>query len=359
VDRYPDAATLREHFALDNTPFLEHLTRQGFYVAAESRSNYLKTALSLASSLNMEYLNSWAQKIGPRQSEWTYLDPLIEDYRVWRFLRESGYRFVHVGSDFDPTRYNRYADENVNYFSPPECYWELVMLTPLQALGSEAGIGYFDHDRMRYQRTRGEFQRLAAMAREPGPKFVFAHLMVPHPPYIFDRDGAYLPPWVAVRRSREESFRNQLLFVNQQLQATVDRILAESTVPPVIIIQGDEGPFPIRYEKDEYDFDWRSASTDELREKTGILNAYYLPGVPKDSLTPTLSPVNSFRLVFNLYFGTRFPLLPDEIYAHTNDQRPYDFFAVTARLRQREGHPRDDPDLLGRPPGPGDGAVPP
>jgi hypothetical protein len=50
------------------------------------------------------------------------------------------------------------------------------------------------------------------------------------------------------------------------------------------------------------------------KDRFGILNAYYLPGINKDILYPTISPVNSFRIVFNQYFGAKLPLLPDRSY---------------------------------------------
>ena len=49
---------------------------------------------------------------------------------------------------------------------------------------------------------------------------------------------------------------------------------------------------------------------DQLLQKTGILNAYYLPGADPRVFYPTISPVNSFRVVFNTYFGASLPLLP-------------------------------------------------
>ena len=84
--------------------------------------------------------------------------------------------------------------------------------------------------------------------------------------------------------------------------------------------------------------DWTSwkgaAATDaELREKTGILNAYYLPDLDNNPLYPSITPVNSFRLVFNLYFGTDLELLPDRIYVYYPG-RPYTFYDITERLWQ-------------------------
>ena len=41
------------------------------------------------------------------------------------------------------------------------------------------------------------------------------------------------------------------------------------------------------------------------------LNAYHLPGAKKDWFYDGITPVNSFRLVFNHYFGTHYSYLPD------------------------------------------------
>jgi hypothetical protein len=44
------------------------------------------------------------------------------------------------------------------------------------------------------------------------------------------------------------------------------------------------------------------------------LLAYFLPDDGNAKLYSTISPVNSFRLFFNEYFGANYPLLPDQTY---------------------------------------------
>jgi hypothetical protein len=90
------------------------------------------------------------------------------------------------------------------------------------------------------------------------------------------------------------------------LAKTIDAILAKSSRPPVIIIQGDHGPGGF--------LDWDSPAQTCLWERASIFNAYYLPGPNASALTPDISPVNSFRVVLNTYFSANLELLPDYTY---------------------------------------------
>jgi len=102
----------------------------------------------------------------------------------------------------------------------------------------------------------------------------------------------------------------------------------------VIIIQSDEGPFPPGWLTDEESGDdWQKQIFENLEAKTAILNAYYLPGVNIDKLLyPSITPVNSFRMIFNQYFGASYNLLPDQIFIPAPGSL-YKFIDVTRELR--------------------------
>ena len=103
-------------------------------------------------------------------------------------------------------------------------------------------------------------------------------------------------------------------------------------------MQADKGPYPERYLAGDRTFRWEQATDTEVKEKMGVLNAYCLPGVDYSDprLCSSISPVNSFRLAFDLYFGTNLGSLEDPSYVHSNYSRPHRFLDVTQRLRSSQ-----------------------
>ncbi len=327
LDRYGGAASLSEFYDFDNSRFMGYLADKGFYVATESKANYLKTAHSLASSLNMEYINYLTEEVGEDCSDWMPLFTLLQDYKLWRFLKARGYRFYHFGDWWEPTTRNKYADVNVNYYWLSEFATVLYETTAFLPIGVRLGI--LDSRREQWKRIRYKFDKLAEIADNGEPAFVFAHMLVPHSPYVFDSDGDFITEKESLTRSEREGYIDQLVYTNKRVMELIDTLVARSEVPPVIVLQSDEGPFPERYKEDAYRFRWTDATDEEIKLKMRILNAYHLPGAPDSVLYPSVSPVNSFRIVLNTYFGQDLELLSDEVYAFTDHDHLYKFYSIT------------------------------
>jgi hypothetical protein len=180
--------------------------------------------------------------------------------------------------------------------------------------------------------TLRKFEKLADIPEVEGPKFVFAHMLMPHDPYVFGPNGEPLTKAETETRSEVENYLNQLNFTNRQIKQLVDEILSKSDVPPIIIIQSDEGPL-IAPEFLSEEFmatkDWSRISEEALKTHMTILNAYYLPNFDYDHLYASISPVNSFRVIFNYYFGTEYELLEDRSYLSEGSNLPYNFVDAT------------------------------
>ena len=133
---------------------------------------------------------------------------------------------------------------------------------------------------------------------------------------------------LSVWEARDEyiaRYTAQLSYINTLVLDTIDAILTNSETPPVIILQSDHGPGAY--------FDWESMNNTYLPERLGILNAYYFPDGIYANLYPSITPVNSFRVVLDQFFGTQLGLLEDQSYFSTFDE-PYDFNEVTEELNQ-------------------------
>ena len=340
-DRYASADQLAAVYGFDNGPFLRQLEANGFYVVDNAVANYPRTPHSLASSLNMAYLDGIGDHVGRAHADWVPIYRLMQDNRVARLLKQSGYRFVHFGSWWEPTRASSLADETVNWRDRPEMARELLDRTLFGRLGDYIGLDALDDRQHQCERVRLKFDRLTSLAGEPGPKFVFAHFLVPHPPFVLDREGRCLDASVAAGRSRRDNYLDQLAYVNAQVLELIAAIRAQAERAPIIVIQADEGPWPERLARDEIYFlgrdispaDWTEANRAELREKMRILNALSLPDGGAAALYDGITPVNTFRVIFNHYFGTDLPLLPDRNYVFESGKEIYRFTDVSRIVR--------------------------
>jgi hypothetical protein len=337
ADGYAREDTLREVFEMDNSPFLDFLDEHGFYVASDARSNYGQTSLSLSSTLNMDYIDALVPGLTENSTGRRALWELIQHSEVRRQLESLGYVTVAfstglAGTELTDADYYFNAgsiDEDLGLVgaSPFE---SLMIRTSLLRLISDGVVALprflpdvrFPYDIHR-DRIRNIFDVLKNLPATDEPKFVFAHIIAPHPPFVFAADGSAVTPdapftlrftFDASDPSKEDyirGYRDQVSFVNAQLEEVITAILENSEVPPVIIIEGDHGP------------DSNSGRVSYVQERMTNLNALHLP-TGDAGLYPGLTPVNTFRMVFNKVFGADLPLLDDRVFYSEYD-RPYRF----------------------------------
>lgn len=322
LDGYARADVLRERYGFDNGAFLSGLEELGFRVSTASHANYYWTFLSLSSTLNMDYLQSlFGAALAPDSSDRTLLYTAIRDNAVSRILRERGYRYVHFQSTWGATLYNPFADEQVRCpgsLFQQEFYRVLAEASWLKALQPRATL-----DLARCHLAN--LDALSHSAARRGPKFVFAHFVPPHHPYLFARDGRILrnvdlTNQFEFHRSlweRRNLYVDQLQFMNGRVLAAVREILRQSPRPPIIVIQSDHGP------------DLSLGVTDSERVRIRLANfaAYLLPGAPSSFMPVDGSSVNQFRRLLGHYFGADLPVLPERYYRSTF-RAPYRFEAV-------------------------------
>ena len=324
LDGYARSDVLEQVFHFDNRQFLEYLQQRGFYVAPHSQANYIHTILSLASSLNMDYLPRIRSETARDR---TYLRNWLDDNAVQSALQATGYQPVVLPSGYVYTENRAYIPaELLEHYRSQTGYLEwLWMVNSVLVLGLEADLLHSPMDRFQDQQQRilASAEAAGEIARQEGAQFVFWHLVAPHPPFIFDEHGAVTPGeayYLFDGSDRYDSFATyqqgyltQLTYINHLMMATIDAILQNSANPPIIVLQADHGSGAY--------LDFFSQDNTCLFERFGILNAYLLPGFEAEAVVPNnITPVNTFRLIFNLYFNTGLEYLADTVYFSDFDQ---------------------------------------
>ena len=332
LDRYgsDDALSLRYGIDNDLTPWLaEH----GFRVLPDSRANYVRTTMSVASTLNMTHLTDLATRLGADSGGYGPLYDMLQDSRIAKQFKALGYGYTHIGSYFSPTRSDAGADRDLYLGGPSDFAATLFDTSVLPRVFRALHIGGLTRPERAYANNVFSFEALDSVRDDPGPKFVFAHLLLPHPPYVVSRDGKFRDATAAAQLSDEEQFGDQLAWTNEHLRAWIESLQAlPEDRRPIVILQADEGPYPRAYGANPKTYDWADASPRDLLIKYGILNAWYLPDGTDPGLYDSMTSVNTFPTLFSGYFGLDVPRLEDRSYTSARPGRPYDLTDVTDRI---------------------------
>lgn len=334
-DRYGSDRAFNLLYDIENdlTPWLRD---QGFTVLSDSHANYIRTPTSLATTLNMIHLAEVPGLPGPASSDLRPVHAMLQSSLVVRQFKELGYRIYHIGSWWDPTATDAGADVNLNLFALSDFENALFDDSAVPAAMKRLGLKAAPID-VRERHYRYNEYGLAALERlrdAPGPKFTFAHILLPHPPMIYDRDGRFTTLTEESGLSGKEQLQRQLAYTNARIREILGALVAlPETQRPIIILQADEGPESPTYRKyRETDFDWATASDEEVEVKFGIMNAWYVPAGKDLGLYPTMTSINTFPVLFSRYFGLDYPLLPDRVYTAKRYLLQYDLTDVTDRL---------------------------
>ena len=338
LDGYARADTLQRLYHFDNSAFLTFLESRGFYVPQHSRSNYPQTYLSLASSLNWSYLDDVAAAMGQSSDDRSPLHYMIQNSSAAALLAKAGYSAVLLPPEYWTGPYGIYIDTAmVGPFVLEPFDANVALSTPFSVWFAAERYRSHGARNLRTLRTLGE---LANRPMDGAPRFVFAHILAPHPPFVFGATGEQLVPagpfamnegsyFLGSHDDYIAGYRDQLVYITRELEHAVDRILSQSTVPPIIILQADHGPGSM--------LNWEDLSNTDLEERLSIFAAYYVPDNIRGQFYDTMTPVNTFRILFNGLLGTEYPILEDRSYFATWSH-PYSFIPIPPEV---DGQPNE------------------
>jgi len=250
------------------------------------------------------------------------LEPYTMNNKVMEEFRKFGYKIVTLGNRFRFVNYPnsdviidyQHSSSSLNKLEAYDFEYIFLRATLMRVLIEEteyapkkftnipASIMGFINPK--YNRDNGFYDQiflqnlydlnaLETITNLPGKKFVYAHLVVTHQPFVFTSTGELSMG----TEYTKQGYADSIIYANQRMLTIIKNILAGSKIPPVIILQGDHG---------------HAVNNLKSEETFRILNAYYLPENGKDKIYPNITPVNSFRLIFSYYFNQDYPLLPDQ-----------------------------------------------
>jgi hypothetical protein len=303
-DEYAGNTELKDIFHFDNTPFLNQLSDRGFHVIPNSSSNYNFTPYSIASTLNMDYLDL---QIHGKQPLLTYTYETTRNNQLLKFLQYHHYKFYNYSL--------------IDFKGHPAQIQETFLPAKTKLITSQTFLSRLNKD-IRFNlitrfKSKREIRRFVygiknnnenlldltlstAQEKTRRPKFILTHLMMPHYPYYFDKDGNEFPfeQLVEGNQHNQHNYIEYLQYCNKKLLGLVDQVLKNSSSPPVIILMGDHG---FRHFKTPVDLKYRFTN----------LMAIYLPGLNYSAFTDSLTNVNVLRAVLNTEFNQHLPYLKD------------------------------------------------
>ena len=319
MDAYSRSDILKNNWGYDNSQFLKELRDMGFYVVDCSKSNYSFTAASISSTLNMDYVDNFAPDIVKGNRSLYDLGEFIKHNKVRDLFSTLGYRFITFDTDIwwlDITDSDHFVSQ---YSSTWQRLLDFKMLDNFESYylnttamrifkefanskQNQLGKAFSSSEIAHYNRIQFTFDRLTELSKDTEPKLVYAHFVAPHYPFVFNPDGSY-----QYTVSNSPGYINEVQYMNQRMLEVINELIKESKTPPVIVLESDHG----------LSFDNRNAN----------FMAYYMPNHDYKEFYSTLTPVNSFRLVFNNYFGADYPLLPD-VARYASYQSPNEYEIV-------------------------------
>ena len=323
LDEYAGSKILNDRFDYDNSEFTDYLHTNGFTVPLETQSNYVISFLTLSAALNMQYVNFYTDEVGIDSNDRHLAYNLIHNNKVMQILELNGYSTINFDSNWGPTNAIKIADQNLCEKSPAfnsDIFITVLSNSMLKPIYVDL---FLPADRERVLCIFSELPEIQFESEKP--IFVFAHIMLPHDPYVWGPNGehkkiASLMPGV---EEDKKAYVDQLKFTNKMVQEMIEKIMDEKKRPKIIIIQSDHGDTVGKYKSG-------SAWT---HDRLSNINYILLPDKNENPLYNTMTPVNTFRVLFNDYFNTNFEVLEDIMFDSGYDT-PYEFIDVTHLFRK-------------------------
>ena len=313
LDEYTDNEILMKKFGHDNQEFLKFLSQNEFYMPTKSFSTFETTIDELNVILNMDY---------PKKRGWISDNyQLLYDNEVMSIFSDQNYSVIETNSMM---RWKNFSDVDTRL-----CYDANIYSEFLDQVLRKSIIKHFleqHHDNTRRDVIRCTFSELNDLALESsGPKYVFSHIYVPHPPFIFGPNGENVIPdhnEISGLQSWEnpDGYINQFIYATDQVRIVINNIV-QNDPTAIIILQGDTGTFTGIE-------DLSKRKMNDIYQAHSILYAVRMPEVNN---LENVWPVNTYRILFNNYFNMDYEYIEQRSYELDKNNN---FIDITEKLHE-------------------------
>ena len=308
-DEYTNNRTLKKVWNFDNDSITSWLTARHFYMPSDTRCNYNFTVFSLSSMFNMNYIDEKKGGDGTVILNDLEANQSMSENETFSILEKEHYSIQFLA----PFR-NSIEEKGLGHFFDYLIDRQMTMQTlpgmayerirqawqagTLPGLHNEGANHSLQEKYRLIRQTAEDIKNTVDSATNRQPHFVYGHFMVTHVPYVFDNDGKVMSQQEAVTYDPFSTYIEQVRLANQLIEELVTYIQTHNKRNTIILIAGDHGfrHFPSNL-MPVYSF--------------SNFNAIYLPDSDYTRLNDRLSPVNSFRIIFDQFFGQQLPLLKD------------------------------------------------
>ncbi|WP_028328398.1 sulfatase-like hydrolase/transferase [Brachyspira alvinipulli] len=314
-DSYPGNESLKEYINFDNIDFLNYLKEKKFNVFDKSLSNYWFTHFSVPSTLNMDYLHNCCNI---SEDGFIKLTPdvknVFENNKIFAYLKNKGYKIISIVSEWENNQELIKTNSEQLYFGNNTNYSFLVTLFDNSLLSYLFKILKYKN---RIEEINNIVKFFQSKKTNKQPEFIFVHMLMPHPPFIINKNLKLDYKKTILSQNFQESFKsllkkekpediiNQIKYTNKILESIIESIL-EKDKDSIIVIQSDHGNHMSEFfgKKDNFEYEYDITFFN-------ILKSIYYKGekIEFNSLTS----VNTFRNIFNLCFNDNFEILEDKL----------------------------------------------
>jgi len=306
MDEYASSTALKQLYHYDNS-LDSFLLNNHFSIQKHSYSNYNYTPFSIASLLNMSYINGIKNKNAVDMDDFLACQLVIRNNEVIKTLSAKGYDIVNysifdlaghptiVPQSFLPSNTDLITRRTLFWNIRKDIGWRLVKWYPFKWIWkSDLMLNTISNEKLI------TLVKQSIREKPRSPRFIYAHFLMPHYPYYYNNKGRLKDISTIMDEMDHPApkdyveYLNYLPYVNSRIEDMITAIRHKEP-SAVIILMGDHG--------------FRGQVPHDYHFKN--LNAVYFPDTDYRTLYDSISCVNQFRVIFNKLFKESLPLAKD------------------------------------------------